>query len=164
MRAMIVLMAICGWFVADRTLEVYGAEEMKSPAGTAESRSFNVLKYGAVGDDKTDNTEALSACLKAVIEAGVARFRPIVLTSLTTFAGLTPLLLETSVQAQFLVPMATSLAFGVLFSTAITLFLVPSGYLILEDLRHLPDWLRSRKAEREGAPDWTPETTPTPES
>jgi multidrug efflux pump subunit AcrB len=73
---------------------------------------------------------------KAVREAGVSRFRPIVLTSLTTFAGLTPLLLERSLSAQFLIPMATSLGFGVLFAAAITLFLVPSSYLILEDLRH----------------------------
>ena len=70
----------------------------------------------------------------AVHEAGVIRFRPIVLTSLTTFAGLTPLLLERSVSAQFLIPMAISLGFGVVFSTVITLFLVPSCYVILEDL------------------------------
>ena len=78
---------------------------------------------------------------EAVEAAGVARFRPIVLTSLTTFAGLTPLLLERSVQAQFLVPMAVSLAFGVLFSTVISLILVPATYLILEDLKAIPRWL-----------------------
>ncbi len=72
---------------------------------------------------------------EAVRAAGVARFRPILLTSVTTFAGLSPLLLNRSVQAQFLVPMAISLSFGVLFATAITLLVVPSGYLILEDLR-----------------------------
>jgi len=65
---------------------------------------------------------------------------------MTTFAGLTPLLLERSVQAQFLIPMATSLGFGVLFATGITLFLVPSGYLILEDLRALPDRYRQRRS------------------
>lgn len=70
----------------------------------------------------------------AVWEAGAARFRPILLTSLTTFAGLTPILLEQSLQAQFLIPMALSLGFGVLFATFITLLLVPSVYLILEDL------------------------------
>jgi multidrug efflux pump subunit AcrB len=73
--------------------------------------------------------------MEAVRSAGVARFRPIVLTSMTTFAGLTPLLLERSVSAQFLIPMAISLGFGVVFSAAITLFLVPSIYLILEDLK-----------------------------
>ena len=72
----------------------------------------------------------------AVRDAGAARFRPIILTSLTTFAGLTPLLLEGSVSAQFLIPMATSLAFGVVFASSISLFLVPSLYLILEDVKH----------------------------
>ena len=71
----------------------------------------------------------------AIRDAGAARFRPIVLTSLTTFVGLLPLLLERSFQAQFLVPMAVSLAFGVLFATAITLLLVPSLYAILNDFR-----------------------------
>jgi Cu/Ag efflux pump CusA len=67
----------------------------------------------------------------------VARFRPIILTSLTTFAGLTPLLLAKSVQAKFLVPMAVSLAFGVIFATFITLVIVPSIYVILEDIKAL---------------------------
>ena len=72
---------------------------------------------------------------EAIRDAGAARFRPIVLTSLTTFAGLLPLLLERSFQAQFLVPMAVSIAFGVLFATAITLVLVPALYGILNDFR-----------------------------
>ncbi len=70
---------------------------------------------------------------EAIRQAGVARFRPILLTSLTTFVGLTPLLLEKSLQAQFLIPMAVSLAFGVLFGTFITLILVPTLYQVLED-------------------------------
>ncbi|MDB4617569.1 efflux RND transporter permease subunit, partial [Verrucomicrobiales bacterium] len=68
-------------------------------------------------------------------EAGAARFRPILLTSLTTFAGLTPMLLETDIQARFLIPMAVSLSFGILFSTAIVLILVPCIYLMMEDLK-----------------------------
>ena len=71
---------------------------------------------------------------RAVREAGVARFRPIVLTSLTTFVGLFPLLLEKSMQARFLIPMAVSLAFGVLFATLITLILIPAAYIVLEDI------------------------------
>jgi multidrug efflux pump subunit AcrB len=74
---------------------------------------------------------------EAVCTAGQARFRAILLTSLTTFAGLTPMMLETSMQAQFMIPMAISLAFGVLFASLITLFLVPSVYLVLEDVRRL---------------------------
>ncbi|CAB1059052.1 Acriflavin resistance protein [Olavius sp. associated proteobacterium Delta 1] len=73
----------------------------------------------------------------AVIKAGGVRFRPILLTSLTTFAGLTPMMLERSVQAQFLIPMAISLGFGVLFGTVVTLLLIPCGYMILEDLHKL---------------------------
>ena len=69
---------------------------------------------------------------EAVMEAGPRRFRPIFLTSLTTFAGLIPLLLEKSTQAQFMIPMAVSLSFGVVFATTITLLLVPVSYLILE--------------------------------
>ncbi len=73
------------------------------------------------------------AVVQAVRRAGRARFRAILLTSITTFLGLTPLLLERSIQAQFLIPMAVSLAFGVLFATVIALLFLPSAYLILED-------------------------------
>jgi multidrug efflux pump subunit AcrB len=71
---------------------------------------------------------------EAVIQAAQRRFRPIVLTSLTTSLGLTPIIIEKSMQAQFLIPMAVSLGFGILFATLVTLLLVPSIYLILEDL------------------------------
>ena len=72
---------------------------------------------------------------EAVLDAGVLRFRPIMLTSLTTFFGLAPLLLEKSTTAQYLIPMAISLGFGILFATAITLILVPANILIAEDLK-----------------------------
>ena len=71
----------------------------------------------------------------AVRKAGVARFRPILLTSLTTFFGLVPLMLSQSFGTAFMVPMAISLAFGVLFATFITLALVPTAYLILDDIQ-----------------------------
>ena len=74
---------------------------------------------------------------QAVLESAQRRFRPILLTSLTTFFGLTPMIAETSVQAQFLIPMAISLGYGVLFATAITLLLIPSLYLALEDVKKL---------------------------
>jgi multidrug efflux pump subunit AcrB len=73
----------------------------------------------------------------AVHAAGIQRFRPIILTTLTTFFGLMPMLLETSRQARFLIPMAISLGFGILFATFITLLLLPSLTLILEDLANL---------------------------
>lgn len=69
----------------------------------------------------------------AALEAGVKRFRPIMLTSVTTFAGLLPLMMDRSLQAQFLIPMAVSLAFGVLFATIVTLFLIPCSLLFAQD-------------------------------
>ena len=72
----------------------------------------------------------------AVLQAGPARFRAVLLTSMTTFMGLLPMLVERSLQAQFLVPLAISLAFGVVFATVVTLFIVPASYLILEDVLH----------------------------
>jgi multidrug efflux pump subunit AcrB len=75
--------------------------------------------------------------LGAVRAAGASRFRPIILTSLTTFCGLLPLMFEESRQAQWLIPMAVSLAYGVIFATVITLFMVPINYLILEDIKVL---------------------------
>ena len=73
----------------------------------------------------------------AIHQAGIHRFRPIILTTLTTFGGLSPMIFETSRQARFLIPMALSLGFGILFATMITLVLVPSLYLIVEDIRQL---------------------------
>lgn len=71
----------------------------------------------------------------AVLEAGQRRLRPILLTSLTTFCGLMPMILETSAQARFLIPMAISLGFGILFTTLIILVQIPAFYLILEDVK-----------------------------
>jgi len=77
--------------------------------------------------------------LHTVVRDSVTRrFRPIMLTTLTTFFGLTPMMFERSLQARFLIPMAISLAFGVAFATAITLILVPSLYMIVEDVKSIP--------------------------
>ena len=74
---------------------------------------------------------------EAILEAGVRRFRPITLTALTTFGGLTPIILEQSRQAYQLIPMAISLGFGIVFSTLIILIIVPCFYLILDDIKLL---------------------------
>ena len=71
----------------------------------------------------------------AIMQSGVRRFRPIVFTTLTTFLGLAPMLFEKSLQAQFLIPMAISLAFGIVFATALTLLLIPALYMVSEDLK-----------------------------
>ncbi|HGY11743.1 MAG TPA: efflux RND transporter permease subunit, partial [Desulfobacterales bacterium] len=70
----------------------------------------------------------------AVIDAGQSRFRPVLLTSVTTVAGLFPLLLETSFQAQFLIPMAVSISFGLMAATVLTLVFVPSLYVVINDM------------------------------
>jgi multidrug efflux pump subunit AcrB len=75
--------------------------------------------------------------LEAIHSAGIQRFRPIMLTTLTTFGGLSPMIFETSRQARFLIPMAISLGFGIVFATVITLILVPSLYMIITDIRKL---------------------------
>jgi multidrug efflux pump subunit AcrB len=72
--------------------------------------------------------------IQAALRSGSARFRAILLTSLTTFFGLTPVVFERSLQAQLVIPMAVSLAFGILFATLITLILVPCLYMIIGDL------------------------------
>lgn len=77
------------------------------------------------------------AHLEAIHASGLHRFRPIILTTLTTFGGLAPMIFETSRQARFLIPMALSLGFGVVFATLITLILVPSFYMIIEDIKGL---------------------------
>jgi multidrug efflux pump subunit AcrB len=71
----------------------------------------------------------------AIQAAAIQRFRPIMLTTLTTFGGLAPMIFETSRQARFLIPMAISLGYGILFATLITLVIVPSVYLIIDDIR-----------------------------
>jgi len=70
----------------------------------------------------------------AVVESGKARFRPVLLTSVTTILGLMPLLLERSFQAQFLIPMAVSICYGLLAATLLTLLFVPALYLIVRDI------------------------------
>jgi multidrug efflux pump subunit AcrB len=91
--------------------------------------------------------EGLSA-EEAIHKAGVRRFRPILLTTMTTYGGLAPMIFETSRQARFMIPMAISLGYGIVFATLITLVLVPSLYLLVEDgqagVARVMAWLRSR--------------------
>jgi multidrug efflux pump subunit AcrB len=89
------------------------------------------------------NKEVRGGCAirQSIVNAGARRFRPILLTTLTTFLGLAPMIFETSRQARFMVPMAISLGFGILFATFITLFLVPSLYLVIYDIHRVWDRL-----------------------
>jgi multidrug efflux pump subunit AcrB len=86
---------------------------------------------------------------QAVIQAAVSRFRPILLTSFTTFVGLLPIMSERSAQSEYLKPMTLSLGFGVAFASFVTLILVPCLYLIVEDARAGIQRLRNRRSVAE---------------
>lgn len=92
-----------------------------------------VLNDSLIMIDLANKKRADQSAFGAIREAGLRRFRPIILTTLTTFGGLTPIILETSSQAYHLVPMAISLGFGIVFATSIILVIVPCLYMILED-------------------------------
>jgi multidrug efflux pump subunit AcrB len=135
--------AVAGHFIMNMNLSMMSVFGVVALSGVVVNSSLVLVHY--INQRREDGC-ALDV---AVREAGVARFRPIVLTSLTTFAGLMPLLAERSVTAQFLIPMATSLAFGVVFATSISLFLVPSSYMMLEDIKAL---VRRKRPVSAGVP------------
>ena len=123
--------AIIGHWLMGMSLTIFSVLGMLALAGVVVNDSLVLVDYVNKTRDKHDSL------FKAVSAAGVRRFRPVILTSLTTFAGLMPLIFEKSTQSQFLIPMAVSLGFGIIFATLITLLLVPVNYLILEDIKRL---------------------------
>ncbi|MDG1401666.1 MAG: efflux RND transporter permease subunit [Candidatus Binatia bacterium] len=129
---------VLGHVMMNVTMSMFSVIGLVAVAGVVVNDSLVLVDY--INRERLQGTP-LSV---AVREAGRKRFRPILLTSLTTFAGLSPLLAETSVQAQFLIPMAISLAFGVLFATPVTLLLVPSLYLAMTDVKQATSELPSR--------------------
>jgi multidrug efflux pump subunit AcrB len=121
--------AILGHFIMGYNLSMLSIFGIVALAGVVVNNSLLLIDH--INRRQRQRTEVY----QAVMDAGLRRFRPIILTSLTTFLGLVPMILERSAQAQFLIPMAISLGFGVLFSTGITLLLVPSFVMVLEDVR-----------------------------
>ncbi len=119
--------AIIGHMIMGLPLSMFSIFGMLALSGVVVNDSLVLVDF--INRKRRDGIDIL----EAVKTSGAARFRAILLTSLTTFAGLTPLLLEKSTQAQFLIPMAVSLGFGVLFATFVTLILVPVNYILLED-------------------------------
>ena len=120
--------AVLGHIVLGYDLSLVSFMGVIALSGVVINDSLIMIDYANRCRDKHTAFEAIS-------QAGVRRFRPILLTTLTTFGGLMPLIFEDSLQAQYIIPMAISLGFGILFATAITLVLVPCLYLILEDCR-----------------------------
>lgn len=119
--------AVLGHIVLGYDLSLVSLMGVIALSGVVINDSLIMLDYA--NRRRAEGADALTA----ISEAGVRRFRPILLTTLTTFGGLVPLIFERSLQAQYIIPMAISLGFGILFSTAIILVLVPCLYLILED-------------------------------
>lgn len=123
-----VIGAFAGHLILDITPSYLSVFGMLALAGVVVNDSLVMVDFTNQRRRDGDNT------IDAVIDSGSRRFRPILLTSLTTFVGLLPLMLDPSLQAQFLIPMAVSLGFGILFATFITLYLVPSAYMAMEDI------------------------------
>jgi multidrug efflux pump subunit AcrB len=120
--------AILGHLIMGFNLSILSMFGLVALTGVVVNDSLLLVNFA------NEKRRAGTELMEAVMKAAQRRFRPIVLTSLTTSLGLTPIILEKSMQAQFLIPMAISLGFGILFATLITLLLVPALYLILEDL------------------------------
>lgn len=129
--------AVMGHLLLGYNLSIISIMGLVALAGVVVNDSLVLID--AVNQNRIDGMTPY----EAVIEGGRRRFRPILLTSLTTFFGLVPMILETSVQARFLIPMALSLGFGVLFVTFIALILVPALYLAIEDARWLGQWIKA---------------------
>ena len=123
-----VLGAVLGHWIMATNLTILSLLGMLALIGVVVNDSLVLVDY--INKKRAEGI----ALFEAVSTAGASRFRPVMLTSLTTFIGLMPLLAEKSTQAQFLIPMAISLGFGILFATFITLILVPVNYMLLENV------------------------------
>ena len=128
--------AVAGHFLMGYNLSLISMMGLVALSGVVVNDSLVLV--AAINDFRKQGMSTL----EAVRAGGVRRFRPILLTSLTTFFGLAPMIFETSVQAKFLIPMALSLGFGVLFVTVIALIIVPCLYLVLSDIKTLWHKLR----------------------
>ncbi|HOK95179.1 MAG TPA: efflux RND transporter permease subunit [Anaerohalosphaeraceae bacterium] len=122
--------AIIGHLLMGYSLSMMSMMGIVALSGVVVNDSLVLIDYA----NRLRSSENLPA-IEAIHQAGVRRFRPILLTTLTTFGGLAPMIFETSRQARFMIPMAISLGFGILFATGISLVLVPCLYIYLEDIK-----------------------------
>jgi len=118
--------AVIGHMLFDMSVNILSIFGIIALAGVVVNDSLILVEFANRGKAEGLTSE------EAIVQAGTGRFRAILLTTLTTFVGLLPLLFETSVQAQFVIPMALSLSFGILFASTITLILIPCLYLVVE--------------------------------
>lgn len=136
--------AVLGHIILGEAVSMFSLFGLVALAGVVVNDSLIMVDF--INNARVEGIEPR----QAVIRSGTQRFRAIVLTSLTTAVGLMPIILETSVQAQYVIPMAISMSFGIIFATVITLFLIPSLYMLQLDffktMRYLWDLLLGRPA------------------
>ena len=141
--------AVIGHVVMGMALSVFSLFGLVALAGVVVNDSLVMVDF--INKAREDGLPLK----EAVVQSGTQRFRAIILTSFTTAAGLMPIMLETSVQARYMIPMAVSLSFGIIFATAITLFLVPSLYMLQIDgfkrSRKITDWVLGRQSSRDAS-------------
>jgi len=141
--------AVIGHIVMDEAISMFSLFGIIALAGVVVNDSLILIDF--VNRARVEGLDRF----RAVLDAARERFRPIILTSLTTAAGLAPIMAETSTQAQYVIPMAISLSFGIIFATVITLFLVPCLYLLQEDfgrrMRSFRDFLLGREPQSRSA-------------
>ena len=123
--------AVVGHFILGINMSLLSLSGMVAVAGVVVNDNLVLVDYINRARERGEDL------FHAIKNSGVARFRAVILTSLTTFVGLAPLMVERSVQAQFLIPMAASLAFGVAFATFVSLLFVPTSYHVIEDIRQI---------------------------
>jgi multidrug efflux pump subunit AcrB len=126
-----VIGAVIGHLIMGYEMTMIGIIGMLALSGVVVNDALVLISFANERRALHDNAH------DAVVSAGIQRFRPILLTTITTFGGLAPMILETSRQAKFLIPMAISLGFGILFATLIALILVPSLYMVVDDCGRL---------------------------
>jgi multidrug efflux pump subunit AcrB len=127
--------AVLGHLIMGYSLSVISMMGIIALSGVVINGALVMLVYANEQRDKG------MSIFDAIHAAGVRRFRPILLTTLTTFGGLAPMIFESSRQARFMIPMAISLGYGLLFATAITLVLVPALYVIRDDVDRALQWI-----------------------
>jgi len=120
--------AVLGHMLMGYSLSIISLMGVVALAGVVVNDSLVMIDYANRQRREGANTH------DAIFLAGIRRFRPVMLTTLTTFGGLAPMIFETSRQARFMIPMAISLGYGILFATAITLVIVPCLYVVVEDV------------------------------
>jgi multidrug efflux pump subunit AcrB len=123
--------AVVGHLIMGYSLSVVSMLGMLALAGVVVNDSLLLIDFA----NRKRNEGIIM--VDAVMQASLQRFRPIILTTMTTFVGLMPIMFETSRQARFLIPMALSLGYGIIFATLLTLVLIPALYLIIEDIKSL---------------------------